>query len=97
MHKTIFFYFTATCVESILISYDSVELQRKDYELLNLKAIRLFLGREFIMKKLSRVFAVLCLSLFGTSVFAGGSDCWGNCGADVSTDKIKQEKLEKEA
>ena len=34
MHKTIFFYFTATCVESILILYDSVELQRKDYELL---------------------------------------------------------------
>ena len=50
-----------------------------------------------IMKKLSSIFAVLCLSLFGTSVFAGGSDCWGNGGADVSTDKIKQEKLDKEA
>ena len=45
------------------------------------------------MKKLSSIFAVLCLSLFGTSVFAGGSDCWGNGGADVSTDKIKQEKF----
>ena len=49
------------------------------------------------MKKLSSIFAVLCLSLFGTSVFAGGSDCWGNGRADVSTDKIKQEKLDKEA
>ena len=96
MHKEIFFYFTATCVESVLSLYNSVELKRKDYELLNVKTILFFL-EDFIMKKLSSIFAVLCLSLFGTSVFAGGSDCWGNGGADVSTDKIKQEKLDKEA
>ena len=48
------------------------------------------------MKKLASVLAALSLSFFGTSVFAGGSDCWGS-GADVSTDKIKQEKLDKEA
>ena len=49
------------------------------------------------MKKLVTMLAALSFSLFGTSVFAGGSDCWGNGGADVSTDKIKQEKLDKEA
>ena len=49
------------------------------------------------MKKLTSLLAALSISLLGTSVFAGGSDCWGNGGADVSTDKIKQEKLDKEA
>ena len=49
------------------------------------------------MKKLASILAALSLSLVGTSVFAGGSDCWGNGGADVSTDKIKQEKMDKEA
>ena len=37
----------------------------------------------------------LGLSFAGSSVFAGGSDCWGS-GADVSGDKMKQEKVEKE-
>ena len=49
------------------------------------------------MKKLASILAALSLSVFGTSVFAGGSDCWGNGAGDVSTDKIKQEKLDKEA
>ena len=37
----------------------------------------------------------LGLSFASSSVLAGGSDCWGS-GADVSGDKIKQEKVEKE-
>ena len=49
------------------------------------------------MKKFASIIAAFSLSLFGASAFAGGSDCWGSGGADVSTDKIKQEKLDKEA
>ena len=49
------------------------------------------------MKKLASILSAFCLTFLGTSAFAGGSDCWGNGGADVSTDKIKQEKLDKEA
>tara|TARA_B100000963_G_C22351496_1_gene547477 strand:- start:184 stop:333 length:150 start_codon:yes stop_codon:yes gene_type:complete len=49
------------------------------------------------MKKVAIIFSTLAFALLGNTAFAGGSDCWGNGGADVSTDKIKQEKLDKEA
>ena len=65
-------------------------------ELFNITTILFLLG-GLLMKKLASILAALSLSLVGTSVFAGGSDCWGNGGADVSTDKIKQEKMDKEA
>ena len=52
----------------------------------------------FIMKKLSSIFAVLCLSLFGTSVFAGGSavlclSLWGNLVVPTAGATVAGEEL----
>ena len=52
--------------------------------------------REIFMKNLFNTLVLaLGLSFASSSVLAGGSDCWGS-GADVSGDKMKQEKVEKE-